>query len=150
MILPHAHDPAAPAVNNGISVAETALCGQPFRRATRPLTVELLVFVIRKIHHAIGHGEGAAPVLVHARAGTKWGRGDVGDRPAGRPAYHHVASPFSRPLLDPIDLRYVGTDQAKRPRGPHHRVGGDRGFPRTVRGGLRHLKTPSPASRTHA
>src|SRR5438309_873717 len=92
MILPHAHDPAAPAVNNGISVAETALCGQPFRRATRPLTVELLVFVIRKIHHAIGHGEGAAPVLVHARAGTKWGRGDVRDRPAGRPAHHQAAS----------------------------------------------------------
>src|SRR5439155_6170720 len=41
MILPHAHDPAAPAVNNDISVPETGLWGQPFRRAARPLAVEL-------------------------------------------------------------------------------------------------------------
>src|SRR2546428_9941044 len=110
MILPHTDQTIAAAIDDGIGVPEAISGREPFRRPARPLPVEQLVVVIRKVDDAFRAGDGAAPVFVRARAGVEQGWCDVGDRTIGCAAHNHVASALSRPLLDPIDVASVDSD----------------------------------------
>ena len=152
MILTHTDQTIATAIDDGIGVPEAVSGRQPFRRPARPLPVELLVVVIRKVHDAPRDGDGAAPVFVRPRAGVERGWCDVGDRTIGCAAHNHVASALSRPLLDPIDVTSVDGDLPKCQGRRSHQFGGDRGRPRAVRGGTRcrHPRMPCPAWRTRA
>src|SRR6185369_11088921 len=97
------------------------------------------------IYNSFTNGERPTAVLMHTSARVQWRRVHIDRMTVRSPADNHVPATFIGALFGPIHVVSV-KDYLPHANGRRdNSIGGDRGFPRTVRRNLRscHRLTPS-------
>jgi hypothetical protein len=113
VIFANAEESPTTMVDNGVRVAERSYGCERLRFPIYRLTIESLVWKMRKIDSLLGDRKRAATVLVHARTGIEWSWQNINRAPVRSPAHDDVTSTFGWSCFDPVHVFAIETNLAQ-------------------------------------
>src|SRR5574341_1198440 len=110
MIFANTNEAISFAIHDEVSVAITVARREDLRLAVQRLAIEMLVFEIRKVDHAVGHRERAAAVFVYGRARVKVGWGAFVNPTIRGTAHNDITTGLGWPAFDPVNVLTIHRD----------------------------------------